>query len=113
MKVNFFGVDKIYRSSIDKTVNQFALKKNLNSKLIVNIQFVSKQKIKGLNKKYRHLDEATDVLSFPIWKNIKEMPKSREVILGDIVICPQMSDLDKNLKKLIEHSLNHLIGVHH
>ncbi len=39
----------------------------------LNVIFVSAKKIHFLNKRYRNIDKATDILSFPISKNIGEM----------------------------------------
>ena len=32
-------------------------------------------KIGSLNKKFRHIDKETDVLSFPIWSNVKKIAR--------------------------------------
>jgi len=95
-----------------KEVNGFYLDNQINPDALLNVAFVSKDEIQSLNKKYRHKNKPTDVLSFPIWKERSLIPKKGKVALGDIIICPEQTEIDKNLKMLVRHSLNHLIGIH-
>ncbi len=113
MKVYFVNIPDRYHRRINETAKLFLGKFPINQRSSLNIEFVSRKKIQALNKKYRQIDQPTDVLSFPLWSSIKEIPKEGEVSLGDIVICPEETALDENLAKLVEHSLNHLIGIHH
>ena len=111
--VNLYTIPKQYRSKIRQIVDDFVKDRGLNPRSIINITFVSKNKIRILNKKYRQIDQVTDVLSFPIWHNLGEIPKTGQVALGDIFVCPREADINKNLDDLIKHSLNHLVGKHH
>lgn len=111
MEVDFINVPEKYRSLIKKTSGEFQKKFRLNPHSAVNVEFTTAEKIRHLNKKYRKIDKPTDVLSFPIWKNLEEIPKTGKVLLGDIIICP--SEGDGNLQNLVEHSLKHLVGIHH
>lgn len=87
----------------------------------INVNIVSKNKIKTLNKKYRQIDASTDVLSFPLYD--RPPKKSEEILLlGDIVICPEVLidnakknniDIDKEFLHLVSHSTLHLLGYHH
>lgn len=104
--------DASWQKKVVKTAEKFIKAKGINHQASLNVFFVSKRKIRALNRKYRKLDSSTDVLSFPVWHSLKEIPKEGEVSLGDIFICPEETDLD-NLTFLIEHSLDHLIGKHH
>lgn len=78
----------------------------------VSVAFVTNEKIKELNKKYRNKDEATDVLSFPI----------DEEILGDIIISAERAaaqakeyghSLKRELAYLTVHGILHLFGYDH
>ncbi|MBM2821179.1 MAG: putative rRNA maturation factor [Candidatus Berkelbacteria bacterium] len=69
------NIDKKYHFKIKKTVSNFLGDNNINSQSSVSVEFVSSKKIKALNKKCRKLDKPTDVLSFPIWKNIQDIPR--------------------------------------
>jgi len=76
---------------------------------IADVHFVTAGEIRELNKKWRGVDEPTDVLSFPI--NELE-PASKKFILGDIVICREhMGDLSEEYLYL--HGLLHLFGYTH
>ncbi len=78
----------------------------------VSIAFVSNQQIKELNNKYRKINEATDVLSFPI----------DDEMLGDIIISAQRAadqaeeyahSLKRELAYLTVHGMLHLFGYDH
>ena len=77
----------------------------------LSLVIVGKDEIRKLNKSYRNLDEATDILSFPISE--KE---------GEIFLCPEIAlkeapHFDRNcenfLKYLFIHGLTHLKGFKH
>ena len=76
----------------------------------VDLKIVSVQEIHTLNREYREKDKPTDVLSFPIHDKI-EPKNDAPVLLGDIVLCPEMAE--EPIMKLIEHSTLHLVGIHH
>jgi probable rRNA maturation factor len=113
MKLFYNNIPKNLHKTIEKVVKDFFLKNYLNLQATINITFVDSDKIQSLNKTYRKIDKPTDVLSFPIFKHFKDIPKNSPYILGDIIICPDKTNLDKELPSLIFHSLNHLIGKHH
>ena len=71
----------------------------------VSVSFVNIEEMQELNKKYRDLDEPTDVLSFP-----QEDWNAEIVQLGDIVICEELCE---NVTLLIVHSMLHLFGYDH
>ena len=77
----------------------------------LSFAFISKNKIKELNKKYRKKNEPTDILSFPLDKNC-----------GEILICKEVAKLkSKNfgmkiadyLLFLVIHGSLHLKGLKH
>ena len=84
----------------------------------ISLTFMPPDEIRALNRDYRNVDEATDVLSFPM---IDEMPANMPVLmLGDIVICPEeVTRLHPELSKIegiclmIAHSFLHLLGYDH
>lgn len=73
----------------------------------VAVEFVSEERIRELNRDYRELDEATDVLSFAVDEDLPT-PGPRE--LGDIVICP---DHTVNVRQAVLHGALHLTGMDH
>ena len=57
----------------------------LQGTVAVSVSLVGPVKMRSLNKKYRHVDKPTDVLSFPLYE---KLPKRYTTIdLGDIFIC--------------------------
>jgi probable rRNA maturation factor len=79
----------------------------------VSITFVRDPEIRKLNRKYRGIDRATDVLSFPM---------DDEDVLGDIVISADTAKRnakrygvtpEKEVKRLLVHGTLHLLGYDH
>lgn len=97
---------------------------NLVGEYEVNITFVDNEKIKELNNKFRNIDKATDVLSFPMGED-SDYPVNPETgfkILGDVVISVeravlQSEEYDHSLRRelgyLTTHSVLHLLGYDH
>lgn len=75
----------------------------------VSIAFVSDSEIKKINKQYRHLDKATDVLSFAGEDNFLG-----EIIIDFAQIKRQAKEFDKKVKDelifILVHGLLHLAG---
>jgi probable rRNA maturation factor len=73
----------------------------------VAIEFVSEERSRDLNREYRHIDSATDVLSFGVDEDgISAGPRE----LGDIVICPPQTE---DLREAVVHGALHLSGMDH
>lgn len=102
----------------------------------VNLILVDETRIQSLNLKYRGIDRATDVLSFPLlslehagdFTHIDEAgtdnlnPDTGEILLGDIVLCvPKIfaqareygHSVEREYAFLIVHSMLHLFGYDH
>ena len=71
------------------------------------IEFVSDDRIRELNREYRGLDEATDVLSFGVDED-GSPAGPRE--LGDIVICLEHT---ADVREAVVHGVLHLTGMDH
>ena len=84
----------------------------------VCLRIVDEFEAQNLNKQYRHIDKATNVLSFPA-----ELPSEVELkFLGDIVICAsiverealeQGKQLNAHWAHLLVHGVLHLQGHDH
>ena len=71
------------------------------------IQFVDAERMRGLNREHRQIDEPTDVLSFAVdGDGASAGPRE----LGDIVICPAHTD---DLREAVIHGALHLTGMDH
>jgi probable rRNA maturation factor len=88
----------------------------------LGILFVGDSRMKKLNNRYRGVEATTDVLSFPIYEDVNEMPDGREFLLGDIVINlhaarRQSSEhgvtLSEEVRRLLIHGFLHLLGYDH
>jgi probable rRNA maturation factor len=84
-----------------------------NSESSATIAFVSDKKIRELNRQFRGIDKATDVLSFP---------SGGPDELGDIAVSIDTAQtqakenglkLDEEVAQLILHGLLHLCGYDH
>ncbi|MDQ6836016.1 MAG: rRNA maturation RNase YbeY [Actinomycetota bacterium] len=71
------------------------------------IEFVGEERSRQLNREHRHIDSATDVLSFGIDED-RRAAGPRE--LGDIVICPPRTE---DLREAVVHGALHLSGMDH
>jgi probable rRNA maturation factor len=87
----------------------------------VTVAFTDDEEIRELNRRYRHHDRATDVLSFHLQELKGEGdPAGRRAALGDIVISVQTARrrsgprrLPAELERLAVHGLCHLFGHDH
>ena len=98
-------------SPIDELVFANMKKTVLGNNYELSLVIVKKGEIRKLNKSYRNLDKATDILSFPISE--KE---------GEIFLCPEIAlkeaprfgrNYENFLKYLFIHGLAHLKGFEH
>jgi len=71
------------------------------------IEFVDEERSRELNRRYRQIDEPTDVLSFGVDEDGRAAGP-RE--LGDIVICPPQTE---DLREAVVHGALHLTGMDH
>ena len=80
-------------------------------KIVAEVSFVDEKTIRSLNRRWRKIDKATDVLSFPLdW----EVGPDKVMRLGDIVICKaQAKKKGHSVTFLISHAMLHLLGKHH
>ena len=76
----------------------------------LGIAFVAPAEIRALKAEHLGIDEATDVLSFPI-DGLDELPDGVPRALGDVVICPQV--VGDAWRAPLVHGLLHLLGYEH
>ena len=68
------------------------------------------EEIRALKAEHLGIDEATDVLSFPI-DGLDELPDGVPRALGDVVICPQV--VGDEWRWPLVHGILHLLGFEH
>ena len=76
----------------------------------LGIAFVDADEMRVLKRDHLGVDEATDVLSFPI-DGREELPDGVPRALGDVVLCPQV--IGDDWRWPLTHGLLHLLGYEH
>jgi len=76
----------------------------------LGIAFVAADEIRELKRRHLGIDEATDVLSFPI-DGRAQVPDGVPRQLGDAVLCPQV--VGEAWRAPLVHGLLHLLGYDH
>ncbi len=97
---------------------------------VAEVEFVSREEIRELNARTRQTDKVTDVLSFPMLGEIKELSPENypydciggKVMLGSVVICEDVAKEQaeeyghseiREKTYLFVHGLLHLLGYDH
>jgi len=76
----------------------------------LGLAFVPPDESRLLKQEHLGIDEATDVLSFPL-DGREELPAGLPRALGDLVICPQV--VGDAWREPLVHGLLHLLGYEH
>jgi probable rRNA maturation factor len=76
----------------------------------LGLSFVGPEEMRKLKREHLGLDEATDVLSFPI-DGKDPVPEGVPRALGDVVLCPQVAG--EQWRAPLVHGLLHLLGYDH
>jgi probable rRNA maturation factor len=76
----------------------------------VGITFVGADEMRDLKRDHLGIDEATDVLSFPL-DGREDVPAGVPRALGDVVLCPQV--VGSEWRGPLVHGLLHLLGYEH
>lgn len=88
----------------------------------ISVTFVEAEEIRELNRDYRENDKVTDVLSFPQFDDLNDIPDFGEICLGDVVICKDRAEeqaeefghsFEREIIYLFTHSILHLLGYDH
>jgi probable rRNA maturation factor len=76
----------------------------------LGIAFVEAGEMRRLKCEHLGIDEATDVLSFPI-DGRDELPEGVPRALGDVVLCPEV--VGDDWRWPLAHGILHLLGYDH
>ena len=76
----------------------------------LGLAFVPPEESRTLKQEHLGIDEATDVLSFPL-DGREQLPAGLPRALGDLVICPQV--VGNAWREPLVHGLLHLLGYEH
>ena len=121
--------NKEYEETIKKVIEQCFKEEKLEKyKLLITITLTSMENIRKINKQYRNIDKATDVLSFPMFQKdeleqkILKKDFKNEDILGDIIISVEKvyeqakeynHSFERELSYMVVHGFYHLMGYDH
>ena len=123
----------INKASIRAAVSNILQRHRIAGRIELGINIVGDRKMHELNRKYRGIDSTTDILSFALEDSnpasLQHIPRigfvaapDKWLRLGDIVISyPQVLDdasldgisVDEEIRDLVEHGVNHLLGIYH
>ena len=76
----------------------------------LGIAWVGSNEMRALKREHLGVDEATDVLSFPL-DGRDELPSGEPRALGDVVLCPEV--VGDGWREPLVHGLLHLLGYDH
>ncbi len=127
--INFSNEQDIKLSSdIDRLIinacNTVLVNECFNGSAEINVTLVNDERIHSLNKEFRNIDRATDVLSFPLGENgIYDLnPENSCLMLGDVIISAEHAlsqaeefghSIEREIAYLTVHSVLHLLGYDH
>ena len=130
-EIIYKGIEEkeMYRETIQKVLEQCFKEECLEkSNLYITITLTNPETIKKINREYRNIDNATDVLSFPMFEKDELEEKlsinsfEHEEVLGDIVISIQKVEeqaeeyghsFERELSYMVVHGFYHLMGYDH
>ena len=115
-----YKMKRLMRRAIQETLKYEAFDNDCE----VSVTFCDDEKIHELNKKFRNVDRATDVLSFPLFDDdtLDASIPELDCMLGDIVISLERAraqseeyghSFEREVAFLTVHSTLHLLGYDH
>ena len=127
MTVNIFdemgSLEKKLEEIMLNTAKMCASHEGINKNCSVDILITDAENIRDINRDKRGIDNATDVLSFPMVDYRAEvLPAGQGLFLGDIVICyekifEQAAEYghgpEREIGFLTAHGMLHLMGYDH
>jgi len=118
----FFNNEKI---ALEIARKEYLKHFNISKNFLFFLHSVSKEESERLNKNYFKKNSPTDVLTIPLYRDIKEIYKLNEEnneVLGDLFINRQLiknnalkfdKTMSEELQLILVHGLLHLVGYSH
>lgn len=131
IEVNYNAIEELPSEEelIKRVVQKVLEEENVIEDVDVYITLTNNEEIHKINKEYREVDRATDVLSFPMYDRdevyqLKKDYENDEVekILGDIIVSIEKvkeqaqeygHSFERELAYLVTHGCLHLLGYDH
>ena len=116
--------EEINYKLIEKVISEALRYEGVNDNTEVRVTIVDNEEIRKINNKFRNIDRATDVLSFPLidFDNESLPDDGSKIYLGDIIISIERAkeqakeyghSIDREIGFLTAHSMLHLLGYDH
>ncbi len=129
LEVEYLDIEKNkeYEKVLNRVINKCFEEENLKN-LYICITLTNPENIHKINKEYRNIDRATDVLSFPMFeKNEIEIVCNTDLngmkeVLGDVIISIEQvqnqakeygHSFERELAYMAVHGFYHLMGYDH
>lgn len=121
---NYGALDPVWLERLNEILPLYAAQEGLPDDLIIGLTFTDDDDIRALNKEYRGIDCATDVLSFPLYERDDEIEllDGEPAPFGDIVLSVPHAEaqaaeyghsVEREVCYLVVHGLMHLAGYDH
>jgi len=119
LKVYWQGLDGLDKKNLEKAIKKEIEAEGIKKAVEVSVSLVDEQTMTGFNQQYMGKSGATDVLAFPLEK---EVGPDEVMRLGDVVVCRPVAErqartqrmgLEAEVARLIGHGVRHLLGIHH
>ena len=115
-----YGLKMLIRRAVEKTLAY----EEIDDGCEVSVTFVDNEEIREINRKFRNIDRATDVLSFPLFDEdgMDAHVEELDCMLGDIVLSLERAreqaiefghSFEREVAFLTVHSVLHLLGYDH
>jgi probable rRNA maturation factor len=113
---------KVNRKRVRATILDVLQKNDVKGPIEISLAVVGDRKMRDISKKHKGDDKTRNILSFPLSEGPSSMLPTDTLRLGDIVISyPEViresarmeKMVDDRMGELVEHGMNHLLGLHH
>lgn len=119
-------VDEPFQTLVDEADLQDVVARTLSRENVQNgevtVVITDDETVRDLNRTYRGVDRATDVLSFPMQEGDAPLPPGEVPYLGDVIIAFPVAatqasryghTVQEELRLLTVHGILHLLGYDH
>src|SRR5258708_4282210 len=113
---------KVDRKRVRTTIIAVLQKNDVKGPIEVSIAIIGDRKMRDISSKYKGDNKTRNILSFPLSEGPSSMLPTDKLRLGDIIISypvviRESASMDKmvddRMEELVEHGINHLLGLHH
>lgn len=115
-----YGMKMLIRRAVEATLAYEEIEENCE----VSVTFCDNEEIREINQKFRNIDRATDVLSFPLFDDdgMNAHVEELDCMLGDVVLSLERAreqadefghSIEREIAFLTVHSILHLLGYDH